>query len=812
MRFIRFFIFIFYISLIKDAIAKDYEFDASLLNGNYSDTDISIVKNGLISSGTYLFDIVLNEMRIGVDNVSIKSDKNKVNTCFTKDQLSSYGIITDGKTASSKSDCFAIDSIPGASEALLINEQTIRLSIPQVALYKDENNFYKRQWDDGINAGIINYRANQYSYFSNGRKYDSSSVSLSPGVNIGEWRIRSNFSWYKNNQNKGLWQKGNTYMHRGLNDIKSRVFIGEMFTQSDIFDSVGFRGVMLSTDEEMIPYQYREYTPIVKGIANTQAKIEVTQNGRVIYEETVPPGEFALNDLSSVAQRGDLIVRVLESDGSNKEFTVVYQTPAISLREGYSRHNVVVGDVFSNTINSSKESFLQTTLAYGLPLDLTVFSGLQLSKQYDSFSFGMGRSLGWAGAISVDGIFSHNDSKSRGVEQGIAWRMRYSNYLGSGTSLMLTNSQYTTPNYKTLQDAILYNERKDYDLNNVKSKTSIAISQSFREFGSLSLSASYMNMHNSNLKNESYGANYNFNISNASTSIGFRKNKKISQTGKSSNDSSIFASVSIPLRDYFGGGGRFRWQMNSSGSNRTQQEIGLNSDAFGQRLKWDFSNRYQSKSPLKKDSTSTINLGWSGTYGQIGSNYSFGSFGRQFGVNAAGGVVIHSEGITLSQPLSENFALVSTPKVSGVPVNGWPGVKTDFRGFTTANYLSAYRDNLISLDPKGLPSDADILKTDINTAPSLGAITKVVFKTTVGLKALMHISRPNGDVVPFGARVRTETGEINGLVNSDGHVYLSGLPEKGMLTVDWQGGSCLVNYDIKKDNSYLVNKTKEVCY
>ncbi|MEN1743432.1 fimbria/pilus outer membrane usher protein, partial [Pseudomonas aeruginosa] len=103
----------------------------------------------------------------------------------------------------------------------------------------------------------------------------------------------------------------------------------------DIFDSVPFRGAMMSSDESMVPYNLREFAPVVRGIARTQARIEVRQNGYLIQSQTVAPGAFALTDLPVTGSGSDLQVTVLESDGTAQVFTVPFTTPAIALREGY---------------------------------------------------------------------------------------------------------------------------------------------------------------------------------------------------------------------------------------------------------------------------------------------------------------------------------------------------------------------------------------------------------------------------------------------------------------------------------------------
>lgn len=64
---------------------------------------------------------------------------------------------------------------------------------------------------------------------------------------------------------RGQWQSVYTRLERSLYRLKSRLFLGEDSTSSDVFDSIPFRGGMLSTDEAMIPWREREFSPTFRG-------------------------------------------------------------------------------------------------------------------------------------------------------------------------------------------------------------------------------------------------------------------------------------------------------------------------------------------------------------------------------------------------------------------------------------------------------------------------------------------------------------------------------------------------------------------
>lgn len=76
----------------------------------------------------------------------------------------------------------------------------------------------------------------------------------------------------------------------------------------------------------MLPESQRGFAPVVRGIARGTAQISIKQNGYEVYQTTVPPGPFAINDIYSLNGNGDLNVTVTEADGSTQNFTVPFST------------------------------------------------------------------------------------------------------------------------------------------------------------------------------------------------------------------------------------------------------------------------------------------------------------------------------------------------------------------------------------------------------------------------------------------------------------------------------------------------------
>ncbi len=66
--------------------------------------------------------------------------------------------------------------------------------------------------------------------------------------------------------------------------------MGQYDLSSNLYDTFHFTGASLESDESMLPPDLQGYAPQITGIAQTNAKVTVAQNGRVLYQTTVAPG------------------------------------------------------------------------------------------------------------------------------------------------------------------------------------------------------------------------------------------------------------------------------------------------------------------------------------------------------------------------------------------------------------------------------------------------------------------------------------------------------------------------------------------
>lgn len=807
--------FILYI-LSSQAYSDTYRFDPKMAGISDPDIDFSVFNMGLQQPGNYSVDVYINGNRVDHRDVTFSiikhNDEPLLYPCFSLDDLYRYGVDTQSKPDIRLKDrCVDLFSIPDSRFTFDFYNQQLLLSIPQARMSTRITGIAPRElWNDGVPAFLMNYTANtthyENSYNGENKKTDSSYVQLNPGINLGPWRMRSQANWQTNAAGGSGWQTPYTYLERGLYDIKSSLVLGDRYTPGDVFDSISFRGIMLGTNDNMTPYQLRSYSPVITGVARTQARVEVMQRGYTVYSTVVPPGPFSLVDFSTPGDSGgDLQVIVHETDGSPQVFTVPYQTPAIALKENYMKYNVMVGQYRNAGLDTDNSLMYQGTLMYGLPWDLTLYGGMQYADHYMASSLGMGVSMGSFGALSTDITGSHARRKDSDTEDGVAMRARYSKYVVSTeTNFTVAAYRYATRGFNSLEQVMASYGRDVYASGNwysgiedrIKSQGRMTIQQTMGKMGNLTLNLSANDYWDCAGTDYSVGLGYGFTLFNkVQTSFNVNENRNNSCRSSNSRDRLFGLWLSIPLGGWAGDNTRASFQMTSESENRSQYTAGLNGSFLDNRFNWDLRQSHKNTQGAGAD-TSLINMGWNGSYGQVGMSHFYSANMRQTSANVNGGALLYENGLVLGQNINNAVSVIEAPGVSGVSVMGMTGVKTDFRGYAINTNVIPYQENLISVDTLNISSDAEVTQTEIKVVPTEGAVISAKFNTRVGAKGLFKFTR-HGGMVPLGGVVSVVGQEGNaGIVGRDGVAYLTGLPDSGVFSVKWNNGDCKAAYSL----------------
>lgn len=813
--------------------AADY-FDPELLSlgtGN-SDVDLSAFSSsGGYAEGDYLVNIFINQRDSFSRELAFKKNSSgSIVPELTPELLNELGVdvkhlplLKDMPEDQPIMDLPAI--IPHSSVKFNLASLRLDISIPQIAMQPgQESRIQPELWDDGIPALLANYSlsAGRNDQTINDEKRASNNLfaTVRAGANAGPWRLRSTITHSHTDYDGGKYGQSihsditrfsNTYLARDIRQWRSSLLMGESSTGSDVLDGVPFRGIQLRSSDQMMPARLRGFSPQISGVASSNARITVRQNGYVIYETYVAPGPFDIKDIYQANMAGDLDVTVTEADGSQHGFVVPYSSLPVMLRPGGFKYEVSVGKYDGATARHSRQSdFIMATLIYGLPKNVTLYGGGLASEFYTALTLGTGISLGYMGAISADGTLSRAKFAHENDANGGSWRLRYSkSMLSTGTSLDLTALRYSTRNFYTFSE---YNgtgyEGRDEDSlsgsHHRRSSFQTQISQQMGNYGSLSLRANRDDYWGTTKTLNGLSAGYTGNLAGISYGINYTIDR-LKGKGNWPENRQISVNLSVPFT-IFGYSSALQNTYASAQTihdkrGQTQNQAGINGSRSDGRLSYSLMQSWGNQQQVR---SSNLNVGYQGSKGSVTAGYGYSKDMRSINMNMSGGMIAHAEGLTLSRTLGSSVALVSAPGAAGVHLSNGGGV-TDWNGYAVMPYLNDYASNSVGLDPGTLPDNVDLPQNQLKVYPTNGAVVKAKFATRVGHQALMTLTRAGAlGFVPFGATASligsNAQDETTGIVGDNGQVYLTGLPAAGQLKVVWGKSSdkqCKVSFNLK---------------
>lgn len=815
------------------------EFDRAFLMGeNSNDIDVQRFRDGNpVSPGRYRTQIYINNVYYGPSTLDfVDVNGNTAAVCITSKTLAKLQIkIPDSISApestllkrpeAEEGDCLNMLSLyPQSAVNYSSGDLRLDLSIPQIWLEKKYDNYVPPAlWEDGINAGMLSYNLNGYRTTSKtNTDRDSFYAGLNGGLNLLGWhfRARGNLSWDNKTGSSGM-QYQNRYAQRDIPLLRSQLRIGESYTTGETFDSASIRGVRLYSDDRMLPPLLTGYAPVIKGVARTNAKVTVEQGGYKIYETTVAPGPFALDDISPSGYGSDIHVTVEEADGSVRTFNVPFSSVVQMLRPGISRWDISVGEINQQGLGANP-GLVQATLYHGLNNLFTGYSGVQATdNHYLAGLLGIAMNTG-IGAFALDVTHSQVDVPDDGRYSGQSYRLTYNKLVTtSNTSVNVAAYRYSTKNYMGLNDAIslIDNVERDkrnaegekYSINNsgrMRSQITLNVSQPLMidglDRGSFYLNASWRDFWHDSGTQKDFSVGYSHGAFWGSYSINLMR----TYDENNRKDDQLFVNFSIPMEVLFGGPTRqsgFRSldaSLSTDFKGRDQLMLSSNGNTEDFMTSWNVNSSSASYSGSRPVQTVGGSLNHESPWGTWAGSLSADSeHNYQYSLNTDGGFIVHSGGMTFTNDSfsdTDTIALVKAPGAQGARVN-YGANRIDRFGYAISSSMTPYRENRIALDVATLEKDVEINGSSNTSVPRYGAITLVNFETNEGQSAIVNLRRSDGGTLPLGAEVYDETNTVLGYVGQASQAFVRGIKNRGQLRVNWglqAEQSCLATYQV----------------
>lgn len=758
------------------------------LNGHASDAGalaLDALANGQdLAPGRYRVSIEINQSFFDQREISfsVSAPGAELVPCLTQQLLKDIGVRLDGLVQPSAAADACVDLgqlIPGATANLQAQQLVLAISVPQIAMRRDAAGYVDQgRWDDGINAAFLNYQvAVQQGHSRRTGESSSQYLYVNSGLNLGPWRLRSSNALHSDSQGQREWLRTSTYVQRDLPGTQSQLTLGETFTPGDVFRSVPIKGLQVATDMSMLPNSMQQYAPVIRGVAQSRARLEIRQNGLPIYSTYVSAGPYEINDLSIASSSGELEIILTEADGRERRFTQPYATLNNLLREGVWRYSASLGRYYTPSDAAYDPLFWQGTLAIGVGWQSTLYGGLMASDFYRAGTVGIGKNLGALGALGLDVTQSNAQTGpvAHRTVQGTSYAVKYGKRFDSRTNLRFAGYRYSTQGYRDFDEAV--RERAD-SRRFIGSRRSMLEASVFQDIGSnssLSLTLSQADYWRSDYQQRQFQLNATTHHHNVSYSLyAFQALNDERGSGRQ-----VGLSVSMPLE--FGRSPVSATFDISENDGRYNQRASLSGRSNDNRLSYRTSltnNEYHQQS-------GELSLGYQTAHANLGGGFSQGSDYRSLSLNASGALLAHDEGIVLGPYLGETSGLVHVPEISGVGVLNGVGVQTNSQGYALIPYLQPYRVNRVLLDTSDLQPNVQIDNGATQVVPRRGAVVKASFAARSVHRLALTVRDIQGVPLPFGAQVSHPSGELLGVVGQAGQVLLGTDGSRQTLTARW---------------------------
>lgn len=796
--------------------AGDIQFNTDVLDvQDRKNIDLSqFSRGGYIMPGAYSMIVHVNKNDLPEQQIEFYPPENEPNgsrACINKALVEQLGLkesVIKDLTWWYQGECLDEHSVAGMEVRGDLSTSSLYLNIPQAFLeYTTEDWDPPSRWDEGIPGLLFDYNINAQSQqqLKQGSRGYTLSGNGTAGSNLGAWRIRADWQANLNHQTGSGQQTAKQldwsryYAYRAIPGLRSKLTMGESYLDSGIFDSFRFTGASLVSDDNMLPPNLRGYAPEIVGVAKTNAKVVISQQGRVLYETQVAAGPFRIQDIND-AVSGELNVRVEEQDGSVQEFVMNTANIPYLTRPGSFRFKLASGKPSDWQHHSRGPLFGTGEFSWGVSNGWSLYGGTLVGGDYNALSLGLGRDLMVLGALSFDVTQSRaslpqEDSSLSGGSYRLSYSKSFDEY---DSQVSFAGYRFSAENFMSMSD---YLDARYYGTRtgNGKEMYTISFNKHFRDWGL----STYLNYSHETYWDRPTNERYNLTASRY-FDIGKFRNVSLSLSAyrnqyNGTNDDGAYISLSMP------------WGSSSTVNYSTAVNRNDTTHSVGYYDRIDEHNNYQVTTGLSRGGA---NL--SGFYNHEGdasrmsanASYQEGRYSA-IGLSAQGGMTLTAEGGALHRAglAGGTRMLVDTNGVPDVPVRGYGGTSnTNAWGKAVIGDVNSYYRNKASIDLNKLGDKAEATKSVVQATLTEGAIGYRQFDVIAGQKAMAVIKLANGSEPPFGATVMNLRKQETGIINDSGSVYLSGISPGEKMSVYWEGDAqCEVQMPTPLPEDMLMN-------
>lgn len=701
---------------------------------------------------------------------------------------------TSAESSIAQGTCFDIPAAYPQTEVVLRpGVEEVRLVVPNSALRPVQQDF--SGYSTGGIAGLVNYDFLSTNTESDGTNTRYRSLNMENGLNIGDWSVRSRQSLVDLNGDRTS-ENLYAFAEHSLVGLQSLVQVGQVNIVSPIFSGSAITGVQLLPDGALRPKSKGGVT--VSGIAQTsQARVEVTQNGILIYSTVVPTGPFTLRDIALLQGNADVVVTVYETDGNQHSDRIA----AASLRtveltpEGFS---ISAGQVRAiGDSGSETPSVVTFSDGWRLGDSSVIAAGLMFTPDYRAIGWDLGTQFTRDTSVSLTSVASQDSGWGEsGMQNSLTLNTRLSESVSLGAAVTRRSKGYLdlSDSTQSAQDRIdQINDNNDNDFDNgfddndvigqERTEYSLNLGWNAQELGAGTLSYFQSHTGGGGGTSRSVSASWGVRVGPASLSANFRHELE----GDDGN--SVYLSISMPL-------GRSRSVRAFSSRNNGRGQVGSTyNETVSDTLSY-------SVSATKADEDNGPGVGGTVSalprYAQVNLGYNEDDLGSNSNVGISGGLVVHRDGITASPyAVQDTFAVASVGDMGGVKLSTPSGpVWTDAGGRAVVAQLPAFGSGSVEVVTNTLPRNVDLENGYKSIDAGRGSVNHVDFAVVTVRRVLLRAVNAAGAPLPKGASVVDAQDRFVTTVVDDGKIFLVDATQTGLVVNLPDGSRCALKFQL----------------
>lgn len=667
--------------------------------------------------------------------------------------------------------------VPQADITLEPGENAVRFLVPQEALKPNGNS---GAYTSGGTAAMANYSLLGMSNQGGGSNSNFLFGDGEIGLNAGDWIVRSRHSYTSQDGTSSV-NHLYTYVQKTFVGQKAMVQAGQINVTGSLLPVPPILGVQYVPDQALTP---QRGGPAFEGIADTPSRVEVRQQGVLIYSTVVPAGPFTLSNLPLINAAADLEVVLTESNGGSRRS---YTVPAASLRqEAYPAQGLSVA---IGKVRDVGDAGVDT------PLVVTATKGWNVSERHTVTAAGLGASGYQAAAAGLSSIVTRNVTTNlqaivtnaqrhgvRGASVGGSMNLR----LNDAWSISGSVTQQTE-GYRAVGDTLagpLFGDATRF-------RGQYTGTVNWRNDVIGGITASYSRASTYGGQTTQYAtASWNRKIGPASLSVSLEKDlgntRAWTQTARQDN-LRVYAVLSMPL-------GRATVQSyatNTGGSMRFGTGV---SQALNESLS--YSARAETN-PNSHGPNLNGSVAFTPRYTRVAATYSqTGANNAAYSAQVQGGAVLTRARLTLSPyQIGDTFGVVQAGDLSGVRISTPQGtVWTDPGGRAVIPSMSAYRSSRVELLAKSLPRNTDIDNGIEDVEAGRGSVNFVQFGVNKVRRVLLDVKTADGTPLPAALSVLDADGQYVTTSVGDGKLFLEDIPKAALRVKLEDGTLCRIDY------------------